>query len=284
MVISINDENDYGTQLQNAGSKLVVVDFFATWCGPCKNIAPFIEELETKYPNADFLKVDVEKCPNLAERLGITAMPTFIFYKNREKVTTVRGANPTVLEDKLKQFYSSDEDDNETCVKGHMDLTSMIFKSRCECLNASDDHILEHAFTTKGGYLESDCDEQLIIALEFSQPVKIHSMKISGPVDKGPKNVKLFINQPTTIDFDSAESMECVQKFQLTTEQLTDTSPMALRFVKFQNVHNITVFIKDNQDDTETTQIDHLAFYGSPVAATNMGEFKRVAGKKGESE
>jgi len=284
MVVSVTEDTEYNTHIQNAGAKLIVVDFFATWCAPCRNIAPFIEELASKYPNALFLKVDVEKCPRTAETLGITAMPTFIFYKNGEKVSMVRGANPTTLEEKVKLLYSSDDDEEATAVKGHMDLTSMIMKARCECLNMSDDHTLEHALTNKEGYLESDCDEQIIIALEFSQPVKLHSMKISGPVDKGPKNVKLFLNQPNTIDFDSAESFECVQKFQLTTEQLTDTTPIPLRYVKFQNVQNINIFIKDNQENTETTQIDHLAFYGSPVNCTNMGEFKRVAGKKGESE
>jgi hypothetical protein len=43
------------------------------------------------------------------------------------------------------------------------------------------------------------------------------------------------------------------------------------------------LFIKDNQNNTDTTQIDHLAIIGSPISTTNMGDFKRVAGKKGES-
>lgn len=60
-------------------------------------------------------------------------------------------------------------------------------------------------------------------------------------------------------------------------------NPIPLKFVKFQSVQNIQLFIKDNQSGGEVTQIDHLAFYGSPISTTNMGEFKRVAGKKGES-
>lgn len=60
-------------------------------------------------------------------------------------------------------------------------------------------------------------------------------------------------------------------------------NPVPLKFVKFQNVQNIQLFIKDNQSGGDVTQIDHLAFYGSPISTTNMGEFKRVAGKKGES-
>lgn len=53
--------------------------------------------------------------------------------------------------------------------------------------------------------------------------------------------------------------------------------------MKFQNVQNIQLFIKDNQKDKDVTVIEHLAFIGSPISTTNMSEFKRVAGKKGES-
>lgn len=53
--------------------------------------------------------------------------------------------------------------------------------------------------------------------------------------------------------------------------------------MKFQNVQNIQIFVKDNQTGSEVTRIDHLAIFGSPISTTNMGEFKRVNGKKGES-
>lgn len=60
-------------------------------------------------------------------------------------------------------------------------------------------------------------------------------------------------------------------------------NPVNLRYVKFQNVQNIQFFMKDNQSGEEITQIDHLVIIGSPINTTNMGDFKRVAGKKGES-
>jgi hypothetical protein len=67
------------------------------------------------------------------------------------------------------------------------------------------------------------------------------------------------------------------------TQKDLEGTPVNLRFVKFQNVQNMQLFIKNNQSGSETTQIDHLAILGSPICTTNMGEFKRVAGKKGES-
>lgn len=74
--------------------KLVVVDFFATWCGPCKMIAPMVEKFSEQYAEgATFLKVDVDQIPDLAQRYEISAMPTLVFIKNGAEITKVVGAN-----------------------------------------------------------------------------------------------------------------------------------------------------------------------------------------------
>lgn len=281
----IASDAEFDPELTNAGTKLVVVDFYATWCGPCRNIAPIFVQLSQKYHKAVFLKVDVDQCQETAQSQGVTAMPTFIFYRNKVKIDLQRGADPAALEEKIKKWYGEGDEDggDEVLVKGHMDLSTFINKSGCECLNESDEHPLAHCLTAKGGYLESDCDEQLIISIEFTQPVKIHSLKIYGPKDKGPKTVKVFQNQPRSLDFDSADSMTPTQQLDLNPEDIEEGSVTQLRYVKFQNVTSITLFIKDNQEGGEVTQVDHLGFIGTPVGATNMNDFKRVAGKKGES-
>ncbi|EFA06575.1 thioredoxin-like protein 1 [Tribolium castaneum] len=278
----INDESHFQTELANASTRLVVADFTASWCGPCQRIAPIFQQLSTKYVKAVFLKIDVDKCQETAAMQGVSAMPTFIFYRNKTKVDTLRGADPTALENKIQQYYGSEEGEEADAVAGHMDLQPFIMKAQCECLNESDEHLLEHCLNSGGGYLQSDCDEQLIISIAFNQAVKIHSLKIKAPADKGPKNVRIFINQPRTLDFDLADGYTSVQELQLTPEDL-EGNPVNLRYVKFQNVQNIQFFIKDNQSGGEVTQIDHLAIIGSPISTTNMGDFKRVAGKKGES-
>lgn len=280
----IPQDDVFQTELSAAGVKLVVVDFFATWCAPCQRIAPVFEELAHKYPKAIFVKVDVDKCQETAASNGVTAMPTFLFFRNKTKIDTLRGADPATLEERVKRWYGSGEDaDDDNLVKGHMDLSTFISSAGCECLNEADDHVLAHALTSKGGYLESDCDEQLIISISFNQIVKIHSLRLNGPADKGPKTVKVFINQPKTLDFESADSMEPVQTIELTPELLADGSVVPLRYVKFQSVSSITLFVKDNQSGGEVTQIDYLGFIGTPLNATNMSDFKRVAGKKGEA-
>merc|ERR1712183_578741 len=115
-----------------------------------------------------------------------------------------------------------------------------------------------------------------------NQPVKIHSLRFKAPKDKGPKNVRVFMNQPTTIDFDKADGMTSTQDIALTPAQLESGELIPLKFVKFQNVQNLQLFIRDNQAGDEITQLDYLGVIGTPIGTTNMNDFKRVAGKKGE--
>eukprot|EP00096_Caligus_rogercresseyi_P007575 TRINITY_DN2549_c0_g1_i1.p1 TRINITY_DN2549_c0_g1~~TRINITY_DN2549_c0_g1_i1.p1 ORF type:complete len:164 (+),score=49.20 TRINITY_DN2549_c0_g1_i1:218-709(+) len=160
-----------------------------------------------------------------------------------------------------------------------MDLSSFVEKNNCECLNQDDDHPYTHALNAKGGgFLASDCDEQIILSVTFSQSVKIHSLSIKAPSDKGPKNIRIFQNHPTTLDFDKADSMIATQDLELTKEQF-DGSPIPLRFVKFQNVQNIQLFIKDNQEGGDVTQLDFISIIGTPISTTNMNDFAKVQGK-----
>ncbi|GFO19359.1 thioredoxin [Plakobranchus ocellatus] len=85
-------------------SILVVVDFFATWCGPCKAIAPQLETWSKEYDGEVlFIKVDVDENEETAEAAEVSAMPTFHFYKGGKKIDEVVGANSSVLEEKIKK-------------------------------------------------------------------------------------------------------------------------------------------------------------------------------------
>lgn len=73
--------------------RLTVVDFFATWCGPCNMIGPMIEQLASSKPNVTFCKVDVDRSPEITGSYPIRAMPTFYFFKNGAKIDSFEGAD-----------------------------------------------------------------------------------------------------------------------------------------------------------------------------------------------
>ena len=104
MVYAVKDMADFKSQLESAGDQLVVVDFFATWCSPCKTIGPHFEEM-SKDTSVVFLKVDIDNCDDIAAEYKITRTPTFIFIKNKQKVGDVTGADIK----KLKEMVAANK-------------------------------------------------------------------------------------------------------------------------------------------------------------------------------
>ena len=75
------------------------------WCGPCQRIAPFFEELSTKYPSVTFVKVDVDELDGVAANCNVRCMPTFLVYKDGKATDgKLEGASPEALEGLVKQF------------------------------------------------------------------------------------------------------------------------------------------------------------------------------------
>ena len=82
----------------------MIVDFTATWCGPCQQIKPLYHQLAIDYPNIIFTAVDVDDNEDTASAAGVSAMPTFQFYKNGIKVGELMGANPDKLKAKIDEL------------------------------------------------------------------------------------------------------------------------------------------------------------------------------------
>lgn len=98
-VTTMAEFNDVLAQ-SKADGKIVVVDTYASWCGPCKMIAPFFAGLSVNDNYKDvvvFVKVNVDNSPEISNRLGVTAMPSFYLFKDGEQVDTLTGANKDKL-------------------------------------------------------------------------------------------------------------------------------------------------------------------------------------------
>ena len=89
MEVTITSEN---YQSLKAGDQPLVIDFWATWCGPCRLVGPIISELAKEYDGKIVVgKCDVEECEELAQEFGIRNIPTIIFFKQGEAIDKVVG-------------------------------------------------------------------------------------------------------------------------------------------------------------------------------------------------
>lgn len=92
MAKQINDNNFENEVLQNEG--VVVVDFYADWCMPCKMLAPVIEEIEGELKEAKFVKINVDDSPVTANTYRVASIPTIKIFKNGELKDSKVGFNP----------------------------------------------------------------------------------------------------------------------------------------------------------------------------------------------
>lgn len=92
------------SQIQNS-DRPVLVDFYATWCGPCKALSPIIDELKNEYQDRlDVLKVDIDENFQLAQKYSIQSIPTLIVFKNGVPFKTMKGFLP---KNKINEMLNS---------------------------------------------------------------------------------------------------------------------------------------------------------------------------------
>jgi len=102
-------------------SSIIVADFYADWCGPCKAIAPLYEQLSQQLsrPNRiTFAKINTDRQQELAQAYGVRAMPTFIIFKNARKVETITGADHKKLSEAVKKLAAEASAIGEGTVNG----------------------------------------------------------------------------------------------------------------------------------------------------------------------
>ncbi|KAI9658819.1 MAG: hypothetical protein M1831_003845 [Alyxoria varia] len=208
-----------------SGSKIVVADFWADWCGPCKAIAPLYEQLAhqlSRPGKITFVKVDTDAQKEIARGWNVTAMPTFLIIKNGRETSRIMGADGAKLQKAVqnlaKEADSVDQNTGESSVgasdtwlakpvpQGYADVTNEVESKGLDLLNVDssigDAKTLflgsspssldkgkgkESTAPKKKDWVESDTDEQLMLFVPFMSIVKIHSLQLTSlpPKDSG---------------------------------------------------------------------------------------------------
>lgn len=308
-----------------SSSSIVVADFYADWCGPCKQIAPIYEQLSAQLtrPNKiTFTRINTDKQQELAAAYGVRALPTFMIFKNARTIQTLTGAEPQKLSQAIKKLaneadalgggkessggFSLGESSDSSAPswlslsslpKGYKDVTDQIDIKGLELLNCDSsfgsvrtlfDATAPSKKEDKKDWIESDTDEQLMLYVPFQSTLKVHSLYITSHAlassdddeePMRPKTIKLFINKPHILGFEEAEDVPETQTMTLASrdwDPKSGTAKVELRFVKFQNVTSLVMFVVDGDGTREKIRIDRVRIVGETGEKRNPGKLEKV--------
>jgi hypothetical protein len=137
-------------------------------------------------------------------------------------------------------------------------------------------------------WVESDVDNQLMLYVPFTSNLKIHTIQITSNVSADedddeapvrPKTIHIWTNRQHNLGFEEAEDIPSTQTIELKEsdwDAQTATAKLELRFVKFQNVYSLVLFVADGEGDSEKTRIDRIRFIGETGEKRDMGKLEKI--------
>ncbi|SZF00235.1 unnamed protein product [Blumeria hordei] len=321
--VAINSLQQFNEYLQT--SHIVVTDFYADWCGPCRLVAPLYEQLSAHLSapkQITFLKVNVDNHKEIASKYAVTAMPTFLVFQRGEVIERVQGADMRKVQAIVQKLLPSTKDapaDATTGEKstshsswrlgelppGYHDVTDQVDLDGLDLSNAdlkfgrarvlfdeSKPTALQKGKqqeTATKDWVESDSDEQLMLFIPFQSRIKIHSFLITSlPASSStstyelamrPRTIKIYTNHACTLGFEEAEEVTPTQEITLVDSDWDEsgTATICLRYVKFQNVSSIVLFIVDGDGSCERTRIDRLRLVGERGEKRDPGRLEKIS-------
>ncbi|XVE92552.1 hypothetical protein REPUB_Repub01dG0107500 [Reevesia pubescens] len=104
-IVEMHSTSQWRGQLEASkqSNKLLVIDFTATWCGPCRQMEPAIEKYASIYEDVEFIKIDVDILADVAQEFKVEAMPTFVLVKKGKEVDRIVGASKSELQKMIEK-------------------------------------------------------------------------------------------------------------------------------------------------------------------------------------
>ncbi|KUI62085.1 Thioredoxin-like protein 1 [Cytospora mali] len=315
--INIESSEQFRNLLRS--SKIVIVDFYADWCGPCKAIAPLYEQLSAQLSKPGvvaFVKVNTEQQKDIAAAYRISSIPTFMMFRDGNKIDEVRGADPPKLKSIVEKLASEIQNVSSggaagsssaggnsalgwrgaELPRGYTDVTDQVEIQKSELLNydgefgnvrtlvdSSKPGALSGGKKTEKDWVVSDTDDQLLLFTPFMSMVKLHTLQITSARDEDedvmrPRVVKLFTNRPHNLGFEDAESEAPTQLIELSEKDWNSegTVNIPLRFVKFQNINSLVLFVESGDGDGEKTRIDRIRLIGEHGGGGSTGKLEKI--------
>ncbi|RDL36681.1 uncharacterized protein BP5553_06033 [Venustampulla echinocandica] len=310
-------------------SKIVVADFYADWCGPCKAIAPIYEQLSAQLsrPNhITFVKVNVDTQKEVAASYNVTAMPTFMIFKQGTVVEKVTGADPQKLQAVVRKLAAEAEGGSSSSgfggsnsgsnwrvgdlPKGYGDVSDQVDVKGLELLNSNSEfgsvRVLFDSSKPSGlqkgkapenqakDWVESDTDEQLMMFMPFQATLKVHTLQITSlppkpeddddDVPMRPQTIQIYPNRPHILGFEEADDTPAAQSITIAESDWdsTGTATLPLRFVKFQNVTSLVLFIVDGDGDGDRVRVDRVRVIGETGEKRDLGKLEKIGDEPGE--
>jgi len=143
-------------------------------------------------------------------------------------------------------------------------------------------------------WVESDTDEQLMLFMPFQATLKVHTLQITSlppaadddgnEVPMRPKTIQIYSNFPHILGFEEAEDITPTQTLTLSEKDWdeTGTATLSLRFVKFQNITSLVIFVVDGDGDGEKVRIDRIRVIGETGEKRELGKLEKIGDEPGE--
>jgi hypothetical protein len=143
---------------------------------------------------------------------------------------------------------------------------------------------------SEGDWIQSDTDEQLMLFIPFQASLKLHTIHLTSVADDDdeimrPKSIRLFSNRSNVLGFDEAEDTAATQVIEIQEsdwDETTHTAKIELRYVKFQNISSIVIFVENGDGDGEKTRVDRIRLFGETGEKRAMGKLEKIGDEQGE--